>query len=75
MNQYEAREVYTFSQLKVRDRELKQFMNKNLYTPVTRYLRMVYCKSMIPRIEVLLFQHCGVYLYYNSCYKEKVLIL
>eukprot|EP00253_Pinus_taeda_P002702 PITA_02702 len=67
--------VYTFGQPRVGDREFKDFMNMNLNAPVTRYLRMVYCNDMIPRIpyddEALLFKHCGVCLYYNSCYKEK----
>lgn len=68
--------VHTFGQPRVGDRKFGDFMNMNLNEPVTRYFRTVYCNDMIPRIpyddEALSFKHCGVCLYYNSFYKQKM---
>ena len=54
-----------------------KFMNMKLNEPLTRYLRVVYWDDMVPRMpydnKMFLFKHFGVCLYYNSCYKEKVL--
>jgi hypothetical protein len=70
--------VYTFGQPRIGDKEFGEFMNMKLNKPVTRYLRVVYCNNLFPRMpydgKLFMFKHFGVCLYYNSCYKEKVLI-
>jgi hypothetical protein len=67
--------VYTFGQPRIGDKEFGEFMNMKLNKPVTRYLRVVYCNDIVPRMpyddKLFLFKHFGMCLYYNSCYREK----
>eukprot|EP01018_Ginkgo_biloba_P008004 Gb_19034 [translate_table: standard] len=68
--------VYTFGQPRVGDQEMGNFMNTNLNEPIPRYFRVVYCNDIIPRLpydnKMFMFKHFGVCLYYNSCYKLKI---
>jgi len=71
--------VYTFGQPRVGDEAFAKFMNKNINEAVPTYFRIVYCNDLVPRLPfddpIFEYKHFGVCLYYNSCYKEKVLIL
>ncbi|KAL5752968.1 hypothetical protein ACOSQ2_023475 [Xanthoceras sorbifolium] len=69
--------VYTFGQPRVGDVEFKMFMEKQLHDYGIKYLRFVYCNDVIPRLphddSMFLFKHFGTCLYYNSCYRGKIL--
>ncbi|KAJ4701741.1 Lipase [Melia azedarach] len=68
--------VYTFGQPRVGDRKFGKFMNKNLEKYDVNYWRYVYSNDIVPRLpyddRTLLFKHFGPCLYFNSCYKGKV---
>ncbi|KAL5558836.1 hypothetical protein UlMin_035047 [Ulmus minor] len=69
--------VYTFGQPRVGDEQFGNFMKEKLQKYNVKYRRYVYCYDMVPRIpyddKTLLFKHFGPCLYFNSCYKGKVL--
>ncbi|GLU04258.1 hypothetical protein SLE2022_214170 [Rubroshorea leprosula] len=69
--------VYTFGQPRVGDRQFGEFMEEKLRKYDVKYFRYVYCNDMVPRMpyddKTLLFKHFGPCLYFNSCYKGKVL--
>lgn len=68
--------IYTFGQPRVGNRELGKYMEARLDHPQTRYLRVVYCNDLVPRLpyddKTFLYKHFGMCLYYNSLYIEKV---
>ncbi|XP_038724079.1 triacylglycerol lipase OBL1-like [Tripterygium wilfordii] len=68
--------VFTFGQPRVGDEEFRVFMKRQLDKYGFRYLRFVYCNDVIPRSptddSTFLFKHFGTCLYYNSCYKGKI---
>ncbi|GMI98018.1 hypothetical protein like AT5G42930 [Hibiscus trionum] len=69
--------VYTFGQPRVGDGKFKEFMEIQLRNHGFRYLRYVYCNDMIPRTPTddltFLYKHFGSCIYFNSCYKGKIL--
>ncbi|TYH99275.1 hypothetical protein ES332_A11G056000v1 [Gossypium tomentosum] len=69
--------VYTFGQPRVGDKKFKEFMELQLRKHEIRYLRYVYCNDVVPRTPTddltFLYKHFGTCLYFNSCYKGKVL--
>ncbi|OMP02005.1 Lipase, class 3 [Corchorus olitorius] len=69
--------VYTFGQPRVGDKKFKEFMEIQLQNHDFRYLRYVYCNDIIPRTPTdditFLYKHFGTCLYFNSCYKGKIL--
>ena len=69
--------VYTFGQPRVGDQQFGKFMEENIRVHNIRYLRCVYCNDMVVRLpyddRTLLFKHFGTCLYFNSCYKGKVI--
>lgn len=68
--------VYTYGQPRVGNRELGRYMEARLGHPQTRYLRVVYCNDLVPRLpydnKTFLYKHFGSCVYYNSLYMEKV---
>lgn len=68
--------VYTYGQPRVGNRMLGRYMEARLGHPQTRYLRVVYCNDLVPRLpydnKTFLYKHFGSCLYYNSLYVEKV---
>ncbi|CAM8998799.1 unnamed protein product [Rhodiola kirilowii] len=69
--------VYAFGQPRVGDREFGGFMSRKMEEYEVRYCRYVYCNDLVPRLPIddkaLMFKHFGPCLYFNSCYKEKVM--
>ncbi|XVF61173.1 hypothetical protein PTKIN_Ptkin08bG0108500 [Pterospermum kingtungense] len=69
--------VYTFGQPRVGDKKFKEFMELQLQNHDFRYLRYVYSNDMIPRTPTddvtFLYKHFGTCLYFNCCYKGKIL--
>ncbi|EEF38788.1 uncharacterized LOC8262907 [Ricinus communis] len=69
--------VYTFGQPRVGDEEFKRFMKFQLLTYGFTYLRFVYCNDVVPRLptddSTFLFKHFGTCIYYDSCYKGKII--
>ncbi|XP_062087976.1 triacylglycerol lipase OBL1 [Humulus lupulus] len=67
--------VYTFGQPRIGNRELGKFMESHLNSPVPRYIRVVYCNDLVPRLpyddRTFLYHHFGVCLYYDSFYIEQ----
>ncbi|WOL08516.1 hypothetical protein Cni_G17269 [Canna indica] len=67
--------VYTFGQPRVGDQQFVRFMEAHLCHPVPKYLRMVYCNDLVPRLpydnKTFLYKHFGTCAYYNSLYIEK----
>ncbi|KAK9131567.1 hypothetical protein Sjap_012054 [Stephania japonica] len=71
--------VYTFGQPRVGDRQLGRFMeahlNTNTNNTTNKYLRLVYCNDLVPRLPydntTFLFKHFGLCLYFNSRYVER----
>ncbi|KAK2660285.1 hypothetical protein Ddye_006818 [Dipteronia dyeriana] len=70
--------VYTFGQPRVGDSTFGAFMNKNLKKYKVNYWRFVYSNDIVPRLpyddKTQMFNHFGHCLYFNSCYKGKVLV-
>ncbi|KAK3222125.1 hypothetical protein Dsin_009150 [Dipteronia sinensis] len=69
--------VYTFGQPRVGDEKFKSFMENQLDKYQNfKYLRFVYCNDLVPRLPydspTFLFKHFGTCLYYNSCYRGKI---
>ncbi|KAK6939611.1 Fungal lipase-like domain [Dillenia turbinata] len=68
--------VYTFGQPRVGDEKFGKFMKEKLRGQDVKYLRYVYCNDMVPRMpfddKTLSFKHFGACLYFNSCYKGKI---
>ncbi|XP_043712421.1 triacylglycerol lipase OBL1-like [Telopea speciosissima] len=68
--------VYTFGQPRVGDQKLGEYMNKQFKVHSIKYLRLVYCNDMVPRLPyddcTLLFKHFGTCFYYNSFYEGKI---
>ncbi|BFG18383.1 hypothetical protein CerSpe_046570 [Prunus speciosa] len=69
--------VYTFGQPRVGDAKFGEYMKEKLQKYGVRYMRYVYSNDLVPRIpyddKTLFFKHFGPSLYFNSCYKGKVL--
>lgn len=69
--------IYTFGQPRLGDAEFQNFMEGELEKYGIKYLRFVYCNDMIPRLptddSTFLFKHFGTCLYFNSCYRGKVI--
>ncbi|XP_004291098.1 PREDICTED: uncharacterized protein LOC101301930 [Fragaria vesca subsp. vesca] len=69
--------VYTFGQPRVGDEKFGEFMKEKFRKYDVRYMRYVYSNDLVPRIpyddKALLFKHFGPSLYYDSCYRGKVL--
>ncbi|XP_062024131.1 triacylglycerol lipase OBL1-like [Rosa rugosa] len=69
--------VYTFGQPRVGDGKFGVFMKEKFRKYDVKYMRYVYSNDLVPRIpyddKALLFKHFGPSLYYNSCYRGKVL--
>ncbi|KAF4368850.1 triacylglycerol lipase OBL1 [Cannabis sativa] len=67
--------VYTFGQPRIGNRELGKIMESHLNSPVPRYIRVVYCNDLVPRLpyddKTFLYHHFGVCLYYDSFYVEQ----
>ncbi|KAJ8770635.1 hypothetical protein K2173_021282 [Erythroxylum novogranatense] len=69
--------VYTFGQPRVGDTEFLRFMKNLLQTYGFKYLRFVYSNDVVTRLltdddSTFLFKHFGTCLYFNSCYKGKI---
>ncbi|KAJ4834666.1 hypothetical protein Tsubulata_034499 [Turnera subulata] len=69
--------VYTFGQPRVGDKQFEEYMEDKLRKYDVRYLRYVYSNDLVPRIpfddKTLMYKHFGPCLFYNSCYRGKVL--
>ncbi|KAK6923044.1 Fungal lipase-like domain [Dillenia turbinata] len=69
--------VYTFGQPRVGDDVFGEFMKERLNKYGIRYFRYVYGNDVVPRLpfydSTLRFKHFGTGLYFNSCYKVKIL--
>ncbi|ONI33581.1 hypothetical protein PRUPE_1G434100 [Prunus persica] len=69
--------VYTFGQPRVGDAKFGGYMKEKLQKYGVRYMRYVYSNDLVARIpyddKTLFFKHFGPSLYFNSCYKGKVL--
>ncbi|XP_047317027.1 triacylglycerol lipase OBL1 isoform X2 [Impatiens glandulifera] len=67
--------VYTFGQPRVGNRELGRLMEEEDMIGRSRYLRVVYCNDIVPRLpldnKTFLYKHFGVCLYYDSLFVEK----
>ncbi|KAK2969989.1 hypothetical protein RJ640_008329, partial [Escallonia rubra] len=67
--------VHTFGQPRVGNRQLGRFMEPHLVHPVPKYLRVVYCNDLVPRLpyddKTFLYKHFGTCLYFNSLYIEQ----
>ncbi|KAK2969987.1 hypothetical protein RJ640_008327 [Escallonia rubra] len=67
--------VHTFGQPRVGNRQLGRFMEPHLVHPVPKYLRVVYCDDLVPRLpyddKTFLYKHFGTCLYFNSLYIEQ----
>ncbi|XVE94910.1 hypothetical protein REPUB_Repub02eG0050400 [Reevesia pubescens] len=70
--------IYTFGQPRVGDKKFGEFMKEKLRKFDVKYFRYVYSSDMVPRIpnddKTLFFKHFGTCLYFNSCYKGKVML-
>lgn len=70
--------VYTFGQPRVGDEKFGKFMEEKFRVHNVRYLRCVYCNDLVTRLpyddRTLLFKHFGTCLYFNSCYRGKVML-
>lgn len=69
--------VYTFGQPRVGDHKFKRFMEHQFEKHDIKYLRFVYCNDLVPRLPfddpiTSLYTHFGTCLYFNSCYKGKI---
>ncbi|XVE70093.1 hypothetical protein DITRI_Ditri10aG0043800 [Diplodiscus trichospermus] len=68
--------VYTFGQPRVGDHKFGEFMKEKLRKFNVKYFRYVYNQDLVPRVpfddRTLFFKHFGTCLYFNSCYKGKV---
>ncbi|RWV97799.1 hypothetical protein GW17_00039393 [Ensete ventricosum] len=67
--------VYTFGQPRVGDQQFERFMEDHLCHPKSKYLRVVYCNDLVPRLpyddKIFLYKHFGTCLYYDSLYIEQ----
>ncbi|KAJ4840852.1 hypothetical protein Tsubulata_029322, partial [Turnera subulata] len=69
--------VYTFGQPRVGDEEFRRFMHNQMQTYGFKYLRFVYSNDVVPRLPIdddstFSFKHFGPCVYYNSCYRGKI---
>ncbi|KAM7471927.1 hypothetical protein LguiA_010110 [Lonicera macranthoides] len=67
--------VHTFGQPRIGNMQLGRYMETHLVRPVPKYLRVVYCNDLVPRMpyddKTFLYKHFGVCLYYNSLYIQQ----
>ncbi|XP_015064225.1 uncharacterized protein LOC107009404 [Solanum pennellii] len=70
--------IYTFGQPRVGDESFIEYMNGQLTKHEVPYYRVVYSNDMVPRLpfdnSTFLFKHFGTCIYYNSLYREKILV-
>ncbi|CAN4082910.1 unnamed protein product [Withania somnifera] len=70
--------VYTFGQPRVGDENFVEYVKGQLAKHEVPYYRIVYSNDMVPRLpydnSTFMFKHFGTCIYYNSLYREKILI-
>ncbi|CAN4079668.1 unnamed protein product [Withania somnifera] len=70
--------IYTFGQPRVGDENFVEYMKGQLAKHVVPYYRVVYSNDLVSRLpydnSIFMFKHFGTCIYYNSFYKEKILI-
>ncbi|XP_060193659.1 triacylglycerol lipase OBL1-like isoform X1 [Lycium barbarum] len=70
--------IYTFGQPRVGDENFVEYMKGQLTKHEVPYYRVVYSNDMVTRLPydnaAFLFKHFGTCIYYNSLYKEKIIL-